>query len=159
MSASCPCAGMWGASAFSCVATGHSARASAVRWFETLLGSKTDAAVKFQGAVQQRFRESWRGFPGSENNPYGCFRTLDGLSRAHYADLARLAHVSRARITRIMNLFHLAPDIQEAILFLPRTDGRRAPIRERHIRPICAVPDWRKQRRLWRESGAEGARP
>ena len=66
---------------------------------------------------------------------------------ADYADLARLAHVSRARITQIMNLLLLAPDIQEAILFLPRADGRRGPIRERRIRPIAAVLDWHKQRR------------
>jgi len=70
---------------------------------------------------------------------------------ADYAELARLAHVSRARITQIMNLTLLAPDIQEAILFLPPTDGRRAPVRERHVRPICAVPDRRKQRRMWDE--------
>jgi len=70
---------------------------------------------------------------------------------ADYADLARLAHVSRARITQIMNLTLLAPDIQEAILFLPRTDGRRAPITERHLRPIAAVIDWRKQRLMWKE--------
>ena len=38
-----------------------------------------------------------------------------------YADLARLGHVSHARITQIMNLLTLAPDIQEDILFLPRT--------------------------------------
>jgi hypothetical protein len=68
---------------------------------------------------------------------------------ADYADLARLAHVSRPRITHIMNLLHLAPDIQEEILFLPRTDGDRAPIRERMIRPIAAIIDWRKQRRMW----------
>ena len=49
----------------------------------------------------------------------------------------------------VMNLLLLAPDIQEAILCLPPTDGRRAPIRERRIRPICAILDWRKQRRLW----------
>jgi hypothetical protein len=54
-----------------------------------------------------------------------------------------------SRISRIMSLLLLAPDIQEAILFLPRTDGRRASVRERHIRPICAVTDWRKQRRMW----------
>lgn len=54
---------------------------------------------------------------------------------ADCADLAHLAHVSRTRITQIMNLL-LAPAIQEAILFLPRTDGHRAPVRERHIRPI-----------------------
>jgi len=70
---------------------------------------------------------------------------------ADYADLARLAHVTRARITQIMNLLHLAPDIQEAILFLPRTDGSRAAIAERHLRPIAAVIDWRKQRRMWKK--------
>src|SRR3990170_2361781 len=36
-----------------------------------------------------------------------------------YADLARLGHVTRARVTQVMNLLMLAPDIQEAILFLP----------------------------------------
>lgn len=39
------------------------------------------------------------------------------------AELARLGHVSRARLTQIMNLLSLAPDIQEEILSLPGTDG------------------------------------
>jgi hypothetical protein len=41
-----------------------------------------------------------------------------------YAELARLGHVTRARVTQIMNLLNLAPDIQEDILWLP--PGRRA---------------------------------
>ncbi|RLJ02122.1 MAG: hypothetical protein DRP08_04835, partial [Candidatus Aenigmatarchaeota archaeon] len=64
---------------------------------------------------------------------------------------ARLGHVSRARVTQIMNLLLLAPDIQEEILFLPRTLTGRDPIRERMIRPIAAVPDWRKQRKMWKQ--------
>jgi hypothetical protein len=71
---------------------------------------------------------------------------------ADYADLARLAHVSRTRITQIMNLTLLAPDILEAILFLSATDGGRAPIGERQARPICGVPDWQKQRRMWQHT-------
>jgi len=67
------------------------------------------------------------------------------------AELARLGQVSRARVTQIMNLLLLAPDIQEAILFLPRTLTGRDPIRERHIRPLTTVLDWRKQRRLWKQ--------
>jgi hypothetical protein len=67
------------------------------------------------------------------------------------AELARLGQVSRARMTQIMNLLLLAPDIQEEILFLPRTLAGRDPIRERQIRPITTVLDWRKQRRLWQE--------
>ena len=68
-----------------------------------------------------------------------------------YAEIARLGHVTRARVTQIMNLLHLAPAIQEAILDLPRVEHGRDPITERDLRPIAAVIDWRKQRRLWRE--------
>jgi hypothetical protein len=35
-----------------------------------------------------------------------------------YADLARLGYVTRARLTQIMNLLLLAPDIQERVLFV-----------------------------------------
>lgn len=77
---------------------------------------------------------------------------------ADYAELARLAHVTRARITQIMSLLHLAPDIQEAILELPRTRGGRDPIREKMVRAIAAVPDWRRQRTLWTALAARGSR-
>ncbi len=67
-----------------------------------------------------------------------------------YADLARLGHVSRARITQVMALLQLAPDIQEALLFLPRVVAGKDPITERDIRPIAATADWNVQRALWR---------
>jgi len=70
---------------------------------------------------------------------------------ADQAEIARLGHVSRARVTQIMNLLQFAPDIQEAILFLPRTRHGRDPIREIMLRPIAAIPDWRKQRRMWNQ--------
>lgn len=80
---------------------------------------------------------------------------MDDLRRqgevTDYAELARLAMVTRARMTQIMSLLLLAPDIQEEILFLPRSDGGRDPIREKAVRPIAAVPDWRKQRVMWRD--------
>lgn len=80
---------------------------------------------------------------------------MDDLIRrgevADYAELARLAHVTRARMTHIMSLLHLAPDIQEELLGLPRSKTGHDPIREKMVRPIAAVPDWRKQRRLWGE--------
>jgi len=68
---------------------------------------------------------------------------------ADYADLARLGHVTRARVTQIMNLLNLAPDIQEAILFLSPVENGRDPVTERDLRPIASIPDWRKQRVLW----------
>jgi hypothetical protein len=74
-----------------------------------------------------------------------------------YADLARLGHVSRARVTQIMNLLNLAPDVQEQILFLPLTAGGHDAVKEWQVRPIAAQPVWGKQRRLWsallRQSG------
>lgn len=68
-----------------------------------------------------------------------------------YAELARLGHVTRARMTQIMNLVNLAPDIQEEILFLPLVEQGRAPITERDVRPIAAMLDWDKQRSMWRQ--------
>ncbi len=67
----------------------------------------------------------------------------------NYAALASLAHVSRARITQITSLTLLAPDIQEAVLFLPPVEQGPDPITERDLRPIMAVPDWGRQRALW----------
>jgi hypothetical protein len=67
-----------------------------------------------------------------------------------YSELADLGHVSRARVTQIMNLLCLAPDIQEALLFLPQIDRGRAPIILRDLQPIAAIPSWITQRRLWR---------
>jgi hypothetical protein len=74
----------------------------------------------------------------------------EGVAR-DYADLARLGGVTRARLTQIMNLLLLAPDIQEELLFLPRTTHGRDHITEPRLRAIASLPDWRKQRRLWRQ--------
>lgn len=57
----------------------------------------------------------------------------DGVARDQ-ADLARLALVSRARVTQIMDLLMLAPDNQEALLFLPPVHQGRDPITERDVR-------------------------
>ncbi len=78
---------------------------------------------------------------------------LDGLIRLghapDFAAIARLGHVSRARMSQIMNLTLLAPGIQQDILFLPPVAKGRDPITECDLRPIAAEPDWQKQRRLW----------
>jgi hypothetical protein len=66
-----------------------------------------------------------------------------------YAELARLGRVTRARISQIMALLLLAPDLQEQILFLPRTERGRDPVILHDLLPIAATADWRRQRRLW----------
>ena len=72
----------------------------------------------------------------------------DGLVRDQ-AEIAELGHVTRARVTQIMNLLHLAPDIQEEILHLPRVATGRDPVTERHLRTIGSERNWSEQRRLW----------
>ena len=71
---------------------------------------------------------------------------------ADQAEIARLGHVSRARVTQIMNLLNLAPDIQEELLFLERKSGGLETLSERTVRPITSQSNWRTQRRLWRAS-------
>ena len=74
---------------------------------------------------------------------------FDGLLRAQefrdYAELARLGRVTRARMTQIMKLLNLAPDIQEQVLFLPARKG----LNERNLRPIISRIDWQAQRRMF----------
>ena len=68
-----------------------------------------------------------------------------------YAELARLGRVSRARITQVMNLLHLAPDLQETILFLPRVQSGRDRIHLHELQALTALLDWQEQRRRWNE--------
>lgn len=66
------------------------------------------------------------------------------------AELARVGHVSRARLTQIMDLNLLAPDIQEEILCLSPSDSSRPAVKERDLRNIAHVLSWLKQRAIWR---------
>ena len=74
---------------------------------------------------------------------------FDRLLRAEefrdYAEIARLGRVTRARMTQIMKLLDLAPDIQEQILFLPNWKG----LNERNLRPIVNRIDWNEQRPMF----------
>jgi len=56
-----------------------------------------------------------------------------------------------------MNLLNLAPDIQESILFLPRTASGRDPVSERQMRVIAAEPEWRKQPEFWLRRAVQSA--
>lgn len=78
---------------------------------------------------------------------------IEGLIRdgavKDQAEVARLGHVTRARVSQIMSLLHLAPEIQEAILHLPPVPRGRDPVILRQLLPIAATPDWTRQRRMW----------
>ena len=77
---------------------------------------------------------------------------------ADQAELARLGHVTRARLTQIMNLLCLAPDIQEALLHLPATKQGPDAVTEKQLRAIAADLDWRRQRQMWTCSQHERSR-
>ena len=81
-----------------------------------------------------------------------AIRFEEKLQEGHVSDmaqLARLGHVSRARLTQIMNLRLLAPDIQEELLLLPRVTEGRAPLKYRDLLPIIRHPVWKTQREKW----------
>lgn len=72
----------------------------------------------------------------------------DGTVR-DLSELARLARVTQPRMTQIMNLLHLAPALQERILWLPTVGRGRDPVHERTLRPICAESNWDRQKAMW----------
>ena len=67
-----------------------------------------------------------------------------------YAEIAALCHLSRARVTQIMNLNLLAPDIQEALLFLPRVETGRDGVALRNLQAITLEASWERQRKMWK---------
>jgi hypothetical protein len=66
-----------------------------------------------------------------------------------YAVLAALGRVSRSRVTQIMNLLNLAPDIQEQILFLKADSAEQQGICEQSIRRLSSLLLWNEQRAHW----------
>lgn len=67
-----------------------------------------------------------------------------------YADLARLGHVTRARVTQIMNLRLLAPEIQEELLLGEMKGDDRIPIQLQSLQILATICSWRTQRQLWK---------
>jgi len=76
---------------------------------------------------------------------------LEGTVRAGrvrtYRSLAEAGHVSRARLSQILHLMDLAPDIQEQLLFLPKTLAGPDPVTEKALRQIARCVDWDSQRK------------
>jgi hypothetical protein len=78
-------------------------------------------------------------------------RRVDVGEFADYATMARALGFTRARVTQLMDLLLLAPDIQSEILFLECPPGEQ-PISERRLRDtVLKSLDWREQRKRWAE--------
>jgi hypothetical protein len=66
------------------------------------------------------------------------------------AEIARREGITRARVTQIMALLRLAPEIQEWILTMPEVVGRPA-ISERALRPIAGLESLADQKARFEE--------
>ena len=71
-----------------------------------------------------------------------------GLAKDH-SDLARLGCISKERVSQIMRLVWLAPDIQQEILTLSRTSLGRFHLGEVALRQVASKMLWREQREAW----------
>jgi hypothetical protein len=78
---------------------------------------------------------------------------LDALVRSGavsgYGELARMGHISPARLTQILVMLHLSPQIQEYVLFLSAGDARF--VTESELRKIAREPRWDRQRELFEQ--------
>jgi len=63
---------------------------------------------------------------------------LESGAATNQADIARQEGITRARVTQVMGLVRLAPQIQQHILSMPETI-RRPTITERALRPLAQV--------------------
>ncbi len=71
-----------------------------------------------------------------------------------YADFVRLGRVTRARVTQIMNLRQLAPDIQSRILFGTCDEVIwRMGLKDLHA--LAAIPLWDRQRGIFQKRAAD----
>jgi hypothetical protein len=67
------------------------------------------------------------------------------------AELARFGGLTRERISQIMKLNWLAPDIQIEVLYLQPIPGRRGPVAETSVRAIAECLSWAEQREQWQQ--------
>ena len=75
-------------------------------------------------------------------------RAIDNGEIQDRAALARKYGITRARVTQLLNLTLLAPDIQEQVLALEAVDGLE-PTSERALRELSLLVEWVEQRRRW----------
>lgn len=77
-----------------------------------------------------------------------CDQLLRSGAVSDASALARLAKVSQPRMTQILNLTLLAPDIQERLLFLDPVEQGSPDVGEKGLRRVCAEMGWGQQRSL-----------
>jgi hypothetical protein len=90
---------------------------------------------------------------GDPNKPHAILQSLVGVTRESLEWLWP-GRIPLGKLTLLagdpgLGKSFVTLDIQEQILFLPRTEQGRDAIKETDVRPIVQTLDWRKQRRMW----------
>jgi hypothetical protein len=80
---------------------------------------------------------------------YHIQKAIDDNPHLHRAFVAKELGFTRARITQLLDLLLLSPDIQEAVADLEAIDGVE-PMSERALRELARMALWSDQRRAWR---------
>lgn len=75
-------------------------------------------------------------------------RAIDRGDVADRAAVARRLGLTRARVTQLLDLLLLAPDLQMAVLQLEAIDGAE-PMAERTLRAVAHAGTWGEQRVAW----------
>ncbi len=76
---------------------------------------------------------------------------LDSGLVANQTEIAKTVGITTARVTQILNLTYLAPDIQRTILELEPTTDTRDPFLERDARTIATNLCWSRQRKEFKK--------
>jgi hypothetical protein len=138
-------------------------------------GKEYRAAISCKDGTRLEYEMELPSRPGirgdrSERNPARVPRVsrlmalaikFEGQVRAglvrNYGALAAAGQISRARMSQIMSLAELAPEIQEQVLFLPKTVVGPDRITEKELRRIACSLDWEQQRKQFAELVAHAA--
>ena len=85
---------------------------------------------------------------------------LESGEASNQAAIARREGITRARVTQVMGMLRLAPEIQKHVLSLPDM-ARRPAITERALRPIAQLPQERNQLHAFQQllTGSGAAAP
>lgn len=83
----------------------------------------------------------------------GCLE--DGRATS-LTQLGQWLHLTHARVSKLLTLTLLAPEIQEQLLLVE--DWERIRLTEQRVRHIASEPDWQRQRTRWAELYNNGVR-
>ena len=110
-------------------------------------GSRTEAAAESGGRIPRVSRLMALAIKFERMVREGTVHT--------YRQLAEAGQISRARMSQIMHLSDLAPEIQEELLFLPRTVTGPDRYTEKQMRQVARSVDWEWQKKQFRSLGEQ----